>query len=357
MNLFQPYRMGTLELKNRFVRSATFDGTADHSGAVTDASVALYHTLGQGEIGLIVTGFAFVSALGQVVPGQYGAHRDDMIPGLRRLAQAVHQGGSKTALQIVHGGINIRMEGVTALAVSRMPQMDKPHREMADEEIDGIVNDFTSAAVRAREAGFDGVQLHGAHGYLMSQVLSPLTNRRKDPWGGSNENRRRFHLEVIRRIRRAVGVDFTLMIKFGAQDELDGGLTLDEGVEAARVMAKEGIEAIEVSAGWSLIGHFAANPTRKAGEPEWPVFRERAAAIKRAVTTPVIAVGGIRSLTMAQNIVESGDADLISMCRPFIREPGLVRRWLEKDKGAARCISCNQCIQIGTAVECGLERL
>jgi 2,4-dienoyl-CoA reductase-like NADH-dependent reductase (Old Yellow Enzyme family) len=338
------------------VRSATFDGTADDAGMVTDASVAIYRNLGKGEIGLVVTGFAFVSAPGQVFLGQFGANSDAMILGLRRLVQAVHESGSKIAMQIVHGGINVMKEGVTALAVSRIPQIDKPHREIADAEIEAIINDFTAAARRAREAGFDAVQLHGAHGYLMSQFLSPLMNHRTDRWGGNIENRRRFHLEVIRRIRRTVGADFPMLLKFGAKDELDGGLTLEDGIEAARLMVREGIEAIEVSAGMSSSGPRAANPTRKAGETEWPYFRERAAVVKKAVTVPVIAVGGIRSLAQAQDIVDSGDADLISMCRPFIREPGLLKRWQENDSSAARCISCNRCYQDGITLDCGLER-
>lgn len=356
IDLFRPYRIGKLELKNRFVRSATYDNTADGEGLVTDASVAIYRELGQAEIGLVITGFAFVSRPGQVFPGQYGADTDAVIPGLRRLVQAVHQGGSKIALQIVHGGINVRQGDMTALAVSKTPQMEKPHREVTDAEIEAIIGDFTAAAIRARSAGFDAVQLHGAHGYLMSQFLSPLTNHRTDRWGGSIENRCRFHLEVIRRIRRAVGADFPILIKFGAKDELEGGLTLDDGIEAARLMVIEGIAAIEVSAGMSSTGPHAANPTRKAGEGEQPVFRERAAAVKRAVTVPIITVSGIRSLALAQNIVTSGDADLVAMCRPFIREPGLIKRWKENDGAVAKCISCNQCLHNGIVLECGLER-
>ncbi len=356
-DLFEPYRIGRLELRNRFVRSATWDATADSSGAVTDTSMALYRELGQGGVGLIISGFAFVSPLGQAAQGQYGIHTDNMIPGLRRLAQAAHQGGAKIALQAHHAGINsnyLYQRGMTVPAVSRREQTSRPHREMTDEEIEAIISDFASAALRAKEGGFDAVQFHGAHGYLMSQFLSPLFNLRSDRWGGSAENRRRFHLEVIREVRHAVGTDFPLMIKFGVQDDREGGLSLGEGLETARQMADNGINAIEVSAG---VGTSAQ--VIKEGEPQRAYFRERAAAVKRAVTVPVILVGGIRSLEMAKSIVDSGDADLISLSRPLIREPGLVARWQRGETEPAKCISCNKCMAIvgkGEPLQCGEER-
>jgi 2,4-dienoyl-CoA reductase-like NADH-dependent reductase (Old Yellow Enzyme family) len=356
-NLFETYKIGRLELKNRFVRSATWDATADSSGATTEKSVTLYRKLGQGGVGLIVSGYAFISPLGQAAFGQYGAHTDDMIPGLRRLVQVAHRGGAKIALQIVHAGISsdyLYRQGITQLAVSSMPQSNRPHRQMTEEDIETIIADFAAAARRGVEAGFDAVQLHGAHGYLMSQFISPLTNSRTDRWGGCLENRHRFHLEVIRRIRKAIPPDFPLLIKFGVKDDREGGLPLDEGVETARQMAANGINAIEVSAG---IGSSAQ--VTKEGEPERAYYRERAAAVKRAVTVPVIVVGGIRSLSMTQDIVNSGDADLISMCRPFIRQPDLIARWQRGEATAAACISCNKCFPIvrrGEPLECGEER-
>jgi 2,4-dienoyl-CoA reductase-like NADH-dependent reductase (Old Yellow Enzyme family) len=188
----------------------------------------------------------------------------------------------------------------------------------------------------------------------MSQFISPLANSRTDRWGGSPENRRRFHLEVVPRVRQAVGAHFPLLIKFGVQDDREGGLPLSEGIAAAKLMVARGINAIEISAG---IGSSAQ--TTKEGEPERAYFRERAAAVKQAVTVPVIVVGGIRSLKMAQDIVNSGDADLISMSRPFIRQPDLIARWQRGETKVAACISCNRCLGIawkGEPLECGEER-
>jgi 2,4-dienoyl-CoA reductase-like NADH-dependent reductase (Old Yellow Enzyme family) len=280
-----------------------------------------------------------------------------MIPGLKRLVNVVHQAGSKIAMQLVHSGTQTFLEGSDILAVSKNPKTDRPHREMTEADIEAIINDFASAAVRARAAGFDAVQLHGAHSYLMCQFLSPLSNQRSDQCGGSPENRRRFHLEVIRRIRERIGNDFPLWIKFGIQDEDDGGMTLEQGIETARLMVEAGIDAIEVSAGMASIGMKAANPTKKRGEKEVAYFRERAAALKRALDIPVILVGGIRSVALCQEIVDSKDADMISMCRPFIREPDLIKRWKENKSKEAECISCDGCIHLPEGgLACGLRK-
>ena len=357
LNLFEPYSIGKLELKNRFVRSAARDATAEESGAVTNRSVALYRELGKGGVGLIITGHAFVSPLGHAEPGQYGVHSDDMIPGLRRLVQAAHIEGAKIVLQISHAGISSRYllsKGITPLAVFNLPEESRPHREMTGEEIESIISDFVSATLRAREAGFDAVQFHGAHGYLMNQVLSPLFNHRTDQWGGNADNRRRFHLDIIRKVRQAVGADFPLMTKLGVQDDLDGGLSFDEGLETAKQMVQEGIDAIEISRGIGAMPSIA-----RQSNPEQAYFRERTAAVKRALTVPVMAVGGIRSLELASDLVDSGDADLISMCRPFIREPGLIARWQRGETEPATCISCGKCHEVivkGKHLVCVEER-
>ncbi len=356
VNLFEPYRIGKLELRNRFVRSATWDGSADESGAVTDASIALYQKLGQGGVGLIVSGYAFVSSEGRAAPGQYGAYTDAMIPGLCQMVEAAHQKDSKIALQIVHAGVNsayLQRRGLPAHAVSPRTDTRSPHREMTDEEIESIIEDFARAAVRGREAGFDAIQLHGAHGYLMSQFISPLYNQRTDRWGGSPENRRRFHLEVVGRIRKTLGHDFPLLIKFGIQDDLEGGLPLDEGIDAARGMVSKGLDAIEVS-----LGVGSPRGVLRHGEPEKAALRDRSAALKKEVDVPVILVNGIRSPGLAQDIVDKGEADLIAMCRPFIREPGLIARWERGDTTPAVCVSCGKCLALaarGDTLECWEE--
>ncbi len=355
--LFQPCKIGSLELKNRFVRSATWDGTADDSGAVTDTSVALYRELGKGGVGLIVTAYSFVTALGQAAPRQYGIHNDDMVPGLKRLVEAVHQGGARIAVQVVHAGVNSRLHndrGIELPAVSKLERIETPHHEMTEEDIEVLIGEYVTAVLRAREAGFDAVQFHGAHGYGMNQFISPLFNVRTDRWGGSAENRRRFHLEVIRRTRQTVGAGYPLLIKFGVRDDEEGGLSLAEGLEAARKMEEEGIDAIEVSSGVGTSAKIS-----KRGAPEQAYYRNRAAAVKKAVKIPVMAVEGIRSLEMAEDIINSGDADLVSMCRPFIRQPDIIARWQRGETEPATCISCNKCFGVlarGEPLECGEDR-
>jgi 2,4-dienoyl-CoA reductase-like NADH-dependent reductase (Old Yellow Enzyme family) len=357
--LFTPIKIGKLEIRNRFMRSATWDAMAESTGLVSERSRALYHELNTGGIGLIITGFAYVSyPLGQAGIGQYGIYDDDMIPGWQPIIKEAHNNGSKIAMQIVHAGINsgyLEKKDISLDAVSEIPKLAaRPHHEMTDEEIEGIISDFVAAGVRVREAGFDAVQLHGAHGYLFSQFASTIFNQRTDKWGGSPENRRRFPLEVINRMRQALGPDYPILIKFGVQDDREDGMPLSEGLETCRQMVKAGLNSIEVSAG---VGSAIAR--LREGEVSKIVFRERAAAVKKAVNVPVAVVNGIRNITVAGDIIESGDADMISMSRPFIREPHLLLRWQKGDNSQARCISCGKCMPIAIkneSLECGEEK-
>lgn len=357
--IFEPIKIKGLELSNRIMRSATWDATTDDYGAVTNNSVRIYRELGKGNIGLIVSGHAYVShPLGQATVRQYGIYSDDMIPGLKKLVKAVRNGGdSKFAVQIAHAGINsgyLISKGFRVTAVSSLPSMERPHHELTEQEILQIIDDFIAAAARAREIGFDAIMLHGAHGYLMSQFLSPLFNNRDDAWGGDPERRRHFHLEVIKGIRKAIGNDFPLLIKFGLMDDREGGLSLAQGIETAQAMIAAGIDFIEVSGG---VGN--APGYIRPGDSDRPLFRKRAAALKKIVKVPVAVVNGIRSYPVANEIVASGDADLVSFSRPFIREPQFVSRWLAGDTSPATCISCSRCFPIvgrGEPMECGEDR-
>ena len=359
VKLFTPLKIGKIEIKNRIMRSATWDAEADSTGMVTKSSAGVYHELNTGGIGLIVTGFAFVSyPLGQAGIGQYGIYSDAMIPGWKPIVQEAHENGIKIAMQIVHGGINsgyLAGKDLSLCAVSSLPKFaGKLHHEMTDEEIEGIIDDFVSAGVRVRDAGFDAVQLHGAHGYLITQFMSPVYNQRTDKWGGSPENRRRFVVEIVKRLRKAVGPDYPILIKFGVQDDKEDGMPLSEGIETCRQMVKAGLNGIEVSGG---VG--SAIQRLRAGETGKIVFRELAAAVRKAVNVPVAVVNGIRTLETAEDIIDSGDADIISMSRPFIREPHLALRWQKGDTTPAKCISCGKCMPIAIKqelLECGEEK-
>jgi 2,4-dienoyl-CoA reductase-like NADH-dependent reductase (Old Yellow Enzyme family) len=318
----------------------------------------MIENVARGGVGLIVTGYAYVSDRGKAAVRQLGISHGRHIRGMQRLVKAAHDHGAKIAAQIAHAGVNLVLLGHAdrvALAPSKTEAYQSPHRAMTSAEVEEIVRDFGAAAERAAEAGFDAVQLHGAHGYLMSQFLSPLTNRRTDEWGGSPERRRRFHVEVMRSVRRAVGDSFPIWMKMGLRDQTDDGLQLSDGLAALEVLHAEGLSAVEISVG---LGARAAR-VRRPEEDECPYFREESAAAKHAVDIPVILVGGIRSLTMAEDILRRGDADMISMSRPLIREPGLIGRWQGGDTAPAKCISCNKCFGFGVrgeALECGEER-
>jgi 2,4-dienoyl-CoA reductase-like NADH-dependent reductase (Old Yellow Enzyme family) len=343
LKLFESIKIGKMELPNRIIRSATWDATANASGAVTDKSVEMYSVLGKGKIGLIISGYMFVSPHGQANPGQYGIYHDDLIPGLKRMTDAVHEGGSKIAVQIMHSGFNsgyLQNRRIIPIAVSYLPNFSYLHAQMTEEIIESIINDFIAGAVRGRVAGFDAVQLHGAHGYLISQFLTPIFNKRMDKWGGNSKNRRKFPLEVIRRVRNALGDEFPFFIKLGVRDYIEGGISLEEGVETARQMVENGLDAIEVSVGIGT-GVHATNPK----EPEKAYYREESAAVKKVVRVPVAEVGGIRTISLANEIIQSGDADIISISRPFIREPDLLLRWKSGDTTPAKCISCNRCFE------------
>ena len=218
---------------------------------------------------------------------------------------------------------------------------------MTKKEIEEIVSAFGDGARRAKEYGFDAVQLHAAHGYLINQFLSPLTNQRTDEYGGPVENRCRFLLEVYRRVRFAVGPDFPVFAKLNGSDNLEGGLDINDAVYAARLLDNEKIDAIEVSGGTSASGEKGA-VRMKIDRPDREAYNlALAGEIKKAVRCPIMVVGGFRSLEVIQKALIEQGIDYISMARPFIREPQLIKRWQEGDRSPARCISCNGCFEPG----------
>ena len=222
----------------------------------------------------------------------------------------------------------------------------KKYRAMTTDEIREIIEAFGNAAKRAREAGFDAVQIHGAHAFLLAQFLSPYTNRRDDEWGGSLENRLRFHTETYRAIRRNVGEDYPVLIKLGVEDGFSGGLDFSEGKRAAQILAEIGFDALEISQG--LRGEIFEGTefrTRIDGPEREAYFRTWGKEVKQNVNVPVMMVGGFRTPALMMEIIEKGEADFISLCRPFIREPGVVNVWQKGDLRRSRCISCNKCIE------------
>jgi 2,4-dienoyl-CoA reductase-like NADH-dependent reductase (Old Yellow Enzyme family) len=256
----------------------------------------------------------------------------------------------------------------TTLAVSSSPLLNnfcpsshlgQRHRMMTGEEIESIIDAFAAASKRAVEAGFDAINLSAGGRYIGGQFISPLFNLRTDKWGGTPENRRRFHLEVLRRVRLAVGPNFPIIVKGELKDTIDGGLTLEEGIEAYRQMASSGADAMEITAASpGLIGERPGVNWSIVTGKDQAYARDDAAALKKVVSIPVILNGGIRSFELAQAIVDSGDADMISFGQPFIREQDLIARWQRGDRKRAKCINCDRCWGIahsGQKMVCGEE--
>jgi len=364
--LFETTWIKSLELSNRSVRSATWGGVGDDRGYVTERAVEFYRELGRGGIGFVVTGYQCILTNGRQLPYMIGNYEDGQVSGLKRLVDAVHSGGGKVVPQIVHCGARadpkLFEEGDELWAPSAVPSSasETVPKEVTPQEITFLVEAYAAAAGRAMEAGFDGVQLHGAHGYGINQFLSGATNRRGDGYGGDIGKRYRFLGEVMEAVRGTVGTDFPVMIKLSGDDFVEKGLTPEDAVEVAQRLTDDGIDMIEVSAG-SAASPPDKGPARKKirKEEDEAYLSDLAAHVKSAVNVPVATVGGVRSPRIINDILAEGKADYVAMARPFIREPHLVERWKQGDTARAKCISCNGCFETGIkgiGISCKVER-
>lgn len=365
--LFEPANLKALALRNRFVRSATYDGCAEKNGHVSQRQLNMFEELARGGVGLIITGITCVHPSGQISPLQNSLDRDECIPGFKRLAETVHHQGAKIAVQLFHAGREtgkiFRPERKQAIAPSLItddPNFQAPHRAMTEEEIWEIVRAFGDASRRARDAGLDAVQLHAAHAYLLSQFLSPFTNRRVDQWGGNLKNRLCLHREIYRDIRAKVGEDYPVLVKLGVQDGFPGGLEFHEGKRAAQDLAERGFDALEISSGLRGIGYENSEFRPGINQLEREAyFREWCRDIRRSVSVPVMMVGGLRTFALMEQVIQNKEADFVSLCRPLIREPGIINDWKNKDPHRATCISCNKCFDAllkGEPLHCVIKK-
>jgi 2,4-dienoyl-CoA reductase-like NADH-dependent reductase (Old Yellow Enzyme family) len=346
--LFETTTINGMILENRFVRSATWEGMAGEDGSVTDRLIDLSVRLAKGGVGLIITGHAYVAKQGQAGPWQLGAHSDTLIDGLARMVDAVHGAGEKIVLQLAHAGCwaAFGLTGLERIGPSVVEGEKGPLcRAMTQDEISEIVEAFARAAVRAERAGFDGVQIHAAHGYLLSQFLSPLQNKREDAYGGSVGKRARILLEVLAGVRNAIGPHRPLLIKMNSEDFVEGGFSMEDMLEVAALLEKAGIDAIELSGGTALSRRCIPSRYGPIEGEEEVYYREAALRYKERMRVPLMLVGGIRSYGVAERLVEEGITDYISLCRPLIREPGLIDRWRSGDTGKSTCLSDNLCFK------------
>jgi 2,4-dienoyl-CoA reductase-like NADH-dependent reductase (Old Yellow Enzyme family) len=349
--LFEPSIMAGLTLRTRSVRSATWEGLADSEGFVRPELIKMMTELARGQIGLIVAGYVYVSPEGRGLPWQTGICRDAHMAGLKEMTAAVHAENGLVAAQLAHAGARTRSKTIAATpcgpsALKGFAFGDTP-RQMDLKDIQRVIDDFAEAARRARQAGFDAVQLHAAHGYLISQFLSPLTNHRTDAYGGTAENRRRFLLQVASAVRAAVGEKFPILLKINSEDWPPGGVDALEAAEAVQALAETGIAGVEISGG--LAGSEEARPSRKniTAPSAEAYFRSAARIFRQHLQIPIILVGGVRSCEVAEDLIASADADFISLSRPLICEPDLILRWKQGRQAPAACISCNLCLKEG----------
>jgi 2,4-dienoyl-CoA reductase-like NADH-dependent reductase (Old Yellow Enzyme family) len=384
--LFEPLRLGPIEAAGRVFKTATAETRASEDGFVTDELVRVYEQWARGGTPLIITGNLYVSRQGKSTYRMCGVDADDKVPGLARLAQVAHHHGSKLIGQLNHCGRQVIVghtgvsDPVSASSVLE-PVLGTRPRALHEKEIPGIISSFAAAAERCRNAGFDGVQVHAAHGYLLSQFLTPHTNRRRDSWGGTLLRRLRIVREVLRETRRRTGPDFAILLKLNGHDRLPGrrGLGTDECVQIAHLLEAEGADAIEVS-----IGHYESGFPMTAGSFDgfyrdlalnglgrnmdlfrrtslrlghrlfdrlsrrlWPAEEGFNLALtrrfKQVLRIPVICVGGFHTRAAMESALRSGAADAISCGRAFIADPWLVEH-LRTGVVGPRCDYCNLCL-------------
>jgi 2,4-dienoyl-CoA reductase-like NADH-dependent reductase (Old Yellow Enzyme family)/thioredoxin reductase len=343
--LFESVRIGTMEVKNRFVMAPMVTNYCEKDGTVTDRLLAYHRARAKGGVGLIITEAAYVHPCGKGFSNELGIYKDELITGLKKLADAVHAENGKIAVQLYHSGRQsyTAVTGMPLIAPSPIPCpvcCGMPE-EMTKADIEQMADAFAEAARRAKEAGFDAVEIHGAHGYLLNQFLSPYSNQRSDEYGGSPDNRARFPLEVLKKVRDRVGQDFPVTYRLTSAEFVPGGLTIEDTKAFARILVDKGVDAIHVSGG---VYESAAMIIQPAALPQG-IYAENASAIKEAIRgrVPVIVVGRIKEPDVMESLVASGKVDMIAMGRGLLADEAFPAKLKAGNLTDIRkCIGCNQ---------------
>lgn len=362
-NLFDQSTIKGMTVKNRFVRSAVWMKAAKPDGHLNNSIYNIYEKLAKGGTGLIITGYAYISKEEQPNPGMLGIYDDSFITEYRKLTDKVHVSGSRIALQIVFGGSQShhperdKMNILAPSAVENRVTGLYP-KEASKNDIKRIVKMFGDAAVRAKAAGFDAVQIHGAHGYFLSAFLTPYYNRRIDEYNGDIHNRARIIYETYEEIRNRVGKSFPVMIKLNFDDFMDAGegLIFEDAVEVFKRLDEMGMDIFEVSATNESSGKgLAPARTKITALDKQSYFREATAQIAEKIRAPVILMGGNRNVELMTEILNKTKIEYVSLARPLLCEPDLVNTW-ENDPGyKPKCVSCNKC-WISTPNACVLNQ-
>lgn len=344
MKLFQPVNIGKMELKNRLVVPPMGTGFSAPDGTVTDRLIEYHEARARGGFGLIIVEVTAIDPLGKGTPIELGIWDDKFMPGLRRLVDRIHAAGAKIAIQLHHAGretFSFSLGGQQAVAPSPFPDpiIREVPRELTVEEIKSLVEAYAQGARRAKESGFDAVELHGAHGYLIAQFMSAYANKRTDEYGGDLEGFLRFPLDIVHRTRELVGPDYPILFRISGDEAVPEGRTIDESVVVAKRLVEAGVDALHVSVGVYESSHLTSAPPAME-----PGFNAAAAAtIKQAVSVPVIVVGRVVIPAVAEDIISSGKADLVAIGRASLADPEFAIKAAEdRDEDIVKCLSCNE---------------
>ena len=378
-SMFDPLIIGNMTAKNSVVRSATAESLATASGRPTSRLFDKYEELARGGVGTIITGYAYVTPDGKPSEGALGIYDDSFADDYRQLTGVAHAHDVRIVLQLVYGGSKSKiarddprmLASADQASTGRMPANRQPNVRIAGpsplenpkthlvpteatrDDLASIVNAFGKAAARARNWGFDGVEVHAAHGYLLSQFLSRRFNIRTDEYGGALDNRARFAVECVHAARQAVGETFPILVKMNSCDDygdpsgVRGGLSEDESAQVCAWLIKAGASAIDVSGDWHAVRGYDATGN--------PFFADFGARLARNLDVPIIVTGGWRRFDVIARHLACDGIDAIAMGRPLICEPDLVARWLSGNREPSKCVSCNQCGQ-RPGIPCALRQ-
>lgn len=324
--IFDPINIGGLHLKNRIVRSATWEGLANADGTPPEQQIAIYDELARGGVGAIIAGFTSVSSDDHYFDGMMRLSDDKLIPSYRQLTETVKKNDCAFLTQLALGAYYKAngFGGFTTLEID----------DLEEDDIQDIIKLFTDAAIRAQQAGFDGVQIHAAHNFFLSRCISPAYNHRTDNYGGTPQKRAKIVVDILNSIRSATSLHISM--KINCSDFFPAGLSFEDSLIACREVAANGVDSIEVS----------GNGTSRTGirsMKDEAYFLDFAVELKKHINTPVILVGGHRSIENMTAILNDTPIELLSLSRPLIREPNLVNRWQSGDMRPSTCISCNAC--------------
>lgn len=355
MKLLEKTRVRNLSLNNRIIRSSVWMNMADKEGHITPQLYQVYEELSKGGVGLVITGYTMVDPNDRPNPGMMGIYNDSFIEEHKKLVDTAHRNHTSVALQLAYGGSqtnhpDFRDKVLWGPSAVKNRTTGLTPKEMTEEDIQHLIKSFTDAAVRAKKAGYDAIELHAAHGYLLSQFLTPYCNRRTDQYGGTIHNRARIIYETIASIRKAVGEDFVLMVKMNQDDYMDEGegLVPSDAIEVAKGLELSGVDLIEISGVNGTSGKGIGPARTKIHKEELQsYFLEPTKQIADAVSIPVILMGGNRNFHRLQHILDDTKIQYFSIARPLICEPDLVNKWKENPDYKPRCVSCNGCYRKG----------